>query len=89
MSILESKVQSKCIKELENQGYYVIKLISTNRNGIADLIAIPRNSDVLFVEVKQKGKKLRPLQVYRADELNELGIKTKLYDGEWKDYKED
>jgi len=86
--MLESKVQSKCIKELESQGYYVIKLISTNRNGIADLIAIPRNSDVLFVEVKQKGKKLRPLQVYRADELNKLGIKTKLYDGHWKDYKE-
>ena len=85
--MLESKVQSKCIKELEKDNYYVIKLESTNRNGIADLIAIPRNSDVLFVEVKQKGKKLRPLQVYRADELNKLGIKTKLYDGEWKDYK--
>jgi hypothetical protein len=84
--MLESKVQAKCIKELESQGYYVIKLISTNRNGIADLIAIPRNSDVLFVEVKQKGKKPRPLQVYRANELKELGIKTKLYDGEWKDY---
>ena len=87
--MLESKVQSKCIKELESQGYYVIKLESTNKNGIADLIAIPRNSDVLFVEVKQKGKKLRPLQVYRADELSKLGIKTKLYDGQWKDYKED
>ena len=85
--MLESKVQSKCIKELESKGYYVIKLESTNKNGIADLIAIPRNSDVLFVEVKQKGKKLRPLQVYRADELNELGIKTKLYDGQWKEYK--
>lgn len=84
--MLESKVQAKCIKELEKDNYYVIKLISTNKNGIPDIIAIPKNSDVLFVEVKQKGKKPRPLQVYRANELKEHGIKTKLYDGEWKEY---
>ena len=48
----EQQIQSKKIKELEAQGYYVIKLIKTNKNGIPDLIAIPRNSDVLFIEVK-------------------------------------
>jgi len=32
--ILESKIQAKLIKEYEAMGYYVIKLIKTNKNGI-------------------------------------------------------
>ena len=43
----ENQIQLKRIKQLEDQGYYVIKLTVTNRNGIPDLIAIPKNSDVL------------------------------------------
>jgi hypothetical protein len=48
----EQQIQSKRIKELESNGYYVIKLVKTNKNGIPDLIAIPPGSDVLFSEVK-------------------------------------
>ena len=46
----EQQIQSKRIKQLEEQGYYVIKLVKTNKNGIPDLIAIPKDSDVLFSE---------------------------------------
>lgn len=53
----EQSIQRRKIKQLEADGYYVIKLVRTNKNGIPDLIAIPRNSDVLFVEVKKPGKK--------------------------------
>ena len=49
----EQQIQSKRIKELEAQGYYVIKLVKTNKNGIPDLIAIPPNSNVLFSEIKR------------------------------------
>ena len=49
----EQQVQTKRIKELEEQGYYVIKLIQTNKNGIPDLIAIPKDCDVLFSEIKR------------------------------------
>ena len=75
----ESQIQSKKIKELEAQGYYVLKLINTNKNGIPDLLAIPRNSDVLFVEVKGPTGKLSKLQEYRIKELTELGIKAEVY----------
>lgn len=78
---MEQDIQSKKIKELESQGYYVIKLKMTNKNGIPDLIAIPRNSDVLFVEVKQPGKKRKPLQEYRGKELENHGVKVEVYDG--------
>lgn len=77
----EQQIQAKRIKELEAEGYYVIKLISTNRNGIPDLIAIPPNSDVLFVEVKRPGQKPSKLQQYRHKELKSYGIKVEVYNG--------
>lgn len=77
----EQQIQSKKIKELEAEGYYVIKLITTNKNGIPDLIAIPRGSDVLFIEVKKPGGKLSKLQEYRLKELKEHGLKIEIYKG--------
>jgi Holliday junction resolvase-like predicted endonuclease len=77
----EQQIQSKKIKELEAQGYYVIKLIVTNRPGIPDLIAIPPNSDVLFVEVKRPDGKVSKLQEFRHKELEEKGIKVEIFRG--------
>lgn len=75
----EQQIQSKKIKELEAEGYYVIKLINTNKNGIPDLIAIPKNSDVLFVEVKGPNGKLSKLQEFRIKELKSHGINTEIH----------
>lgn len=75
----ESQIQAKKIKELEAQGYYVIKLVKTNRNGIPDIIAIPPNSDVEFYEVKGPLGKLSKLQEYRIKELTEHGVKAEVY----------
>jgi hypothetical protein len=81
--MLESKIQAKLIKELEAKNYYVIKLSVTNKPGIPDLIAIPKGCNVEFYEVKQKDKKPRPLQLFRAKEINEGGYGTVyLHDGE-------
>jgi Holliday junction resolvase len=77
----EQQIQTKRIKELEAQGYYVIKLINTNKNGIPDLIAIPPNSDVLFIEVKRPDGKVSKLQEYRHKELEEKGIKVEIFRG--------
>ena len=56
-------------------------LETTNKNGIPDLIAIPPNSDVLFIEVKKPKGKLSKLQEYRIKELKKYGIKTEVYRG--------
>jgi hypothetical protein len=75
----EQQIQAKRIKQLEAEGYYVIKLIKTNKNGIPDLIAIPPNSDVLFSEIKTPIGRLSELQKYRIEELNKHGIRTEVY----------
>ena len=78
----EQEIQKKRIKELEAQGYYVIKLIKTNKNGIPDVIAIPPNSNVIFSEIKTKKGKVSKLQQYRLKELEKHGVKTEGYRGE-------
>lgn len=78
----EQQIQSKLIKKLESEGYYVIKLSVTNKTGIPDLIAIPKNSDVKFIEVKRPGQKPRPLQIYRINEIKNHGVSATVYNGE-------
>lgn len=76
----EQQIQRRRIKELEAEGYYVIKLTVTNKNGIPDLIAIPPDSKVLFSEIKKPNGKLSKLQEFRIKEL-EPYAETEIYRG--------
>jgi len=77
----EQQVQSKRIKQLEAEGYYVLKLIKTNKNGIPDLVAIPPDCGVLFSEIKTLKGRLSKLQEYRLQELEAHGVNTEVYRG--------
>lgn len=77
----EQQVQAKKIKELESKGYYVLKLIKTNKNGIPDLVALHPDKKVLFIEVKTKKGKVTKLQEYRLKELEEHGFQTEIHRG--------
>jgi len=76
---LESVVQARIIKRMEAQGYYVIKLMLTNKNGIPDLLCL-KDGQALFIEVKRPGEKTRPLQELRHEELMRLGFDVKVLD---------
>ena len=77
----EQKIQSNRIKELEADGYYVLKLMKTNKNGIPDILALKPGADVLFSEVKRPKGKVSRLQEYRLNELEGYGFKTEVYRG--------
>ena len=77
----EQQIQSKKIKELEALGYYVIKLIKTNKNGIPDLVAFHPREGVKFYEIKTPKGKVSALQEYRIKELKEYGYTTEIYRG--------
>ena len=77
----EQQIQKKRIEQLEAQGYYVIKLIKTNRNGIPDLVAIPPGANVLFSEIKKEKGKVSSLQEYRIKELKEHGVTVEIFRG--------
>jgi Holliday junction resolvase len=76
--MLESKIQSKIIKKLELQGYFVIKLVRTNKNGIMDLIAL-KDGKTIFIEVKQPNGVLSELQKLRIKQLRDLGFDCKIW----------
>ena len=77
----EQAIQRKLIKQLEAEGYYVIKLTVTNKTGIPDLIALKPN-EVRFIEVKRPNGKVSKIQEYRIKELRSLGFTADVYRGE-------
>jgi Holliday junction resolvase len=79
---MESKIQHKIIKKLEAEGYFVLKLIRTNKNGIMDLLAVDKNNVATFIEVKQPKGVLSQIQKYRIEEMIAKGLNVKI----WQDY---
>jgi len=69
----ESKYQSKVIKKLEDESFYVLKLIRTNKSGIPDIVALKPN-EVRFIEVKGTKTPVSKLQEYRIKELTKFGF---------------
>lgn len=79
--MLESARQTKIKKQLEKEGWLVIKLIKTSVNGIPDLMAL-KNGETIFIEVKQPKGVLSEIQKYRIKELREKGFLVYI----WTDY---
>jgi Holliday junction resolvase len=77
----EQQIQKKRIDQLESEGYYVLKLIKTNKNGIPDIVAIPPNTPVIFSEVKTKTGKVSKIQEYRLKELESYGFVVEIFKG--------
>ena len=77
----EQQIQSKRIKQLEAEGYYVLKLIKTNKNGIPDILALHPEKGIEFYEVKTLKGRASPLQEYRIKELKEYGFRAEIYRG--------
>jgi len=73
--MLESKIQSKIIKQYEAEGYFVLKIIKSNKNGIPDLL-VCKNGEAFFVEVKSEKGCLSEIQKFRINELEKHGMKT-------------
>jgi len=77
--MLESIIQKKIINKYEKNGWFVVKLIQTNKNGMPDLMCL-RNKEALFIEVKRKGCKPTELQLYRHEQLRKQGFEVKIID---------
>ena len=82
--MLEQQIQKKITTKLEQEGYFVLKIIKANKNGYPDLIAV-KNNITTFVEVKQPNGRLSELQKVRIQELRSKGINVKV----WIDYDTD
>lgn len=73
---IEKKFSEKCIKI----GGRAFKFVSPGVNGVPDRIVLMPKGKIVFVEFKAPGKKLRPLQEKRKEELEALGFKVYVID---------
>lgn len=74
--MLESLIEQHLVKEVNRRNGLCLKFNSQSMTGIPDRIILMKNGTVGFVEVKQKGKKPRPLQELRMKQLSRLGFKV-------------
>lgn len=78
----EQQIQSKKIKQLESEGYYVIKIIKANKNGLPDILALHPIKGILFCEVKTEKGVLSELQKFRLKELQQYGFDVQVLRGD-------
>lgn len=75
----EQKVQTKILKWLESNGYYVVKTIVSNKIGVPDILACSPEGRFVAIEVKFGANKASQLQQYnlrRVAENNGIAILT-------------
>jgi len=75
-NMLESLIEQHLVKEVNRRDGLCLKFNSQSMTGIPDRIILMKNGTVGFVEVKQKGRKPRPLQELRMKQLRRLGFKV-------------
>jgi len=82
--MLESKIQTKIKKKLQEDGWIVVKLIKTSMTGICDLMCL-KDGKVKFIEVKQIKGVLSPIQSHVIETLRTNGFEVNV----WVDYEKD
>lgn len=76
----EKDIELKLKKEVEKIGGLSLKFTSPGMAGVPDrLVLLPKGKSG-FVELKAIGKKLRPLQIKRKEQLEGLGFQVYVID---------
>ena len=70
----ESYVESKLTTEVKKRGGLQSNLFRRGLDGVPDRLVLFPGGRLAFVEMKAPGKKMRPLQVKRAEQLRALGF---------------
>lgn len=81
---MESALQKKIINNLKLKGWYVVKIVMSNTNGIPDIWA-GRDSRCIWIECKDAGKEAKKLQELRHSELRAQGFQVFVIDN-WEYY---
>ena len=78
--MLEKEIEKVLVKSIEKLGGICWKFTSPGTVGVPDRIALLNGGKIAFVELKSPGRTLRPIQVKRKKQLEELGFKVYVLD---------
>ena len=76
----EKQVEQALVKETRQSGGMCPKLVSPGTDGMPDRLVLLPEGHMGFVEVKVPGKKPRPLQQKRHEQLRNLGYTVAVLD---------
>lgn len=78
--MLEKQIETRLKREVERMGGFALKFTSPGMVGVPDRLVLLPEGKIYFVELKAPGKKLRPLQLKRKEQLESLGFKVYVID---------
>ena len=74
--MLENTIERYFCRKIKELGGLALKLSPTGTAGLPDRLVLLPGQRIVFVEFKAPGKKPRPLQQKRINELQKLGFKA-------------
>ena len=72
----EQRVEQALRREVKKRGGMAVKFVSPGLDGVPDRLLLFKGGVSAFVEVKAPGKKMRPLQLKRKKQLEQLGFQV-------------
>lgn len=72
----EKHLEQIFTKQVKKYGGLAFKFVSPGTTGMPDRIVLLPEAKIAFAELKSPGKKMRPLQLKRKQQLEALGFKV-------------
>lgn len=72
----EKQIESKLLKAVRQLRGLCLKFVSPSFDGVPDRIVLLPEGKIAFVETKRTGGKMRPLQLRRKKQIEQLGFKV-------------
>ena len=78
----EKKLEQKLVKAVRDIDGLALKFVSPGCDGVPDRLILIAYGNIAFVEVKAKGKKPRPIQIRRINQIKNLRFLVFILDDE-------
>lgn len=74
MTDTEKSIEQVLVRLAKKHGGMAVKFLSPGLDGVPDRLLLFPGGRLAFVELKAPGKKMRPLQIKRKRQLEQLGF---------------
>ena len=72
--MLEKTIEHKLKSAVKNMGGIAFKFTAPGINGVPDRLVLLPHGKSAFIELKAPGRKMRPMQIRRKRQLEQLGF---------------